>query len=77
MVNHQLGSGSIIFNGSENPVTDVNLSLKERLSSAAKILFNKHHEAPLAVSTDLAIKFLSLSNDLNNIDKQIDPLDLI
>lgn len=72
--------GSFIFRGELSAVDSFNPDLidaaRKHLARVAAQVFDRHAEAPVRVSTDLAEKFLR-SGNLTGITAQLDPLGLI
>jgi hypothetical protein len=75
-----LTQGSFIFRSKVTAVNSLDQSLltacKKHLNEAAERVFDRYPEAPERVGTDLAERFLRLSN-LRAVTSQIDPLGLV
>jgi hypothetical protein len=76
-----LRQGSFVFAGSVNSVDSLDTELlaaaKKQLATAAEQAFDKYAHAPHRADGALAEKFLRKANNLNAIDKQLDPLSLV
>ncbi len=75
-----LSQGSFMFRGKVTAVDSLDQSLltacKKHLAEAADRIFDRYQEAPERVGTDLAERFLRVSN-LRAVTSQIDPLGLV
>lgn len=79
-IKQTLESGSFIFRGQVTAVTALDQDLvnagRKQLEEVAEQVFDRHHEAPDRVNTDLAEKMLQMANP-NTITHTQDPLGLV
>ena len=80
LIKRSLVQGSFIFRGEVTAVESINQDLieaaRKHLARVAEQVFDRYNEAPVRAGTDLAEKFLRLSN-LSGVTNATDPLSLV